>query len=182
MKFLFDLLPIVLFFVAYKMAGVYVATLTAMIASIIQIIWVWVKHRHVDPMLWVSCVLIVFFGGATLLFHNENFIKWKPSVLYWVLALGLMISAILFKKNLVYAAMSKHIVVPNTVWATLNWAWVGFFILMGVVNLYVAMRYPTDVWVNFKLFGSMGLTIAFVIVQSVWLSRYIQKNEHSDGY
>lgn len=177
MKFLFDLFPVILFFIAYKLAGVYMATLAAIFATAAQIVFVWIKHRKVDKMLWISLILIVVFGGATLLLHDEQFIKWKPTVLYWTFAVGLLISATMFKKNLMRMAMGQHIQLEDKVWRALNFAWSGFFVLMGVANWYVATYYSTDTWVNFKLFGSTGLTLAFVIIQSIWLARHIKQDD-----
>lgn len=177
MKFLFDLFPVILFFIAFKLADVYVATLVTIIATAVQILIVWFRHRKVDTMLWVTLFLVLIFGGATLLFHDEAFIKWKPTILYWIFGVSLLLSAVIFKKNLIRSAMGQHISVNDKVWAILNFSWSIFFILMGVANYYVAARYSTDTWVNFKLFGSTGLTLAFVLVQSVWLSRHIQQDK-----
>lgn len=179
MKFLFDLFPILFFFIAYKIAGVYIATLVAMLTTAVQVAWSWFRHRKVDPMLWAGLGLILVFGGATLLLHNEIFIKWKPTILYWLLAISLFVSAFFFNKNLVKSAMSQHISIANEKWRILNTAWCLFFIMLGIANLYVAYYYPTEVWVNFKLFGSTGLTLIFVIAQSIWLEQYMQNSDKS---
>lgn len=173
MKFLFDMFPIILFFVAYKIADIYIATGVAIVATILQIAWVWFKFRKVENMQWISLGIIVVFGGATLFFHNEAFIKWKPTVLYWLFTLTLIASALAFKKNLIRGMMDAQVQLPETVWSKLNWAWAGFFALMGALNLWVAMRFSTDVWVNFKLFGSIGLMLVFVIAQGLVLSKYM---------
>ncbi|MCS6763870.1 MAG: septation protein A [Candidatus Protistobacter heckmanni] len=180
MKFLFDLFPVILFFVAYKMADIYVATVAAIAATLVQIVWVWLRHRKVDAMLWVSLVLVGGFGGATLFLHNETFIKWKPSVFYWVLAAALLVSATVFRKNLIRAAMVQHIKLEDWIWGQLNLAWAVFFALLGVLNLWVALNFPTDVWVSFKLFGASGLTVTFVIVQAFWLGKHAL-HEEDDG-
>lgn len=172
MKFLFDLFPVILFFVAFKFAGIYVATAVAMGATVAQIAWVWFRRRKVEPMLWVSLGVIGVFGSATLLLQDENFIKWKPTVLYWLFAATLGIAQLAFKKNVIRAMMQKQLELPNSVWTRLLWSWAGFFAFMGVANLYVAFNYSTDFWVNFKLFGGMGLMFAFVIAQAVFLSRH----------
>ena len=176
MKFLFDLFPVLLFFIAFKFAGIYVATSVAIAATFAQIAWMWWRRRKIDTMLWASLAIVCVFGGATLLLHDETFIKWKPTVLYWLFALALAASALLFKKNLIRAAMDSQISLPDALWSKLNAAWVGFFAFMGVANLYVAFVYARDdtaLWVNFKLFGGMGLMLAFVIAQSLFLARYI---------
>lgn len=175
MKFLFDFFPILLFFAVFKTYGIYAATATAIVATFAQIGWVWVKHRKVDTMLWVSLAIITIFGGATLLLHDETFIKWKPTVLYWLFAVVLLASAGLFKKNLIRAMMEKQFTAPDFVWRNLNLAWALFFAAMGVLNLYVAFNFSTDIWVNFKLFGSMGLMFVFVILQGLALSKYIEE-------
>ena len=176
MKFLFDLFPVILFFVAFKFQGIYAATGVAIAATVVQIGWVWLRHRTVEPMQWVSLVIISVFGGATLLLHNETFIKWKPTVLYWLFAATLTLSALVWRKNLIRAMLGKQVTMPDAAWSKLNAAWAAFFAVMGVVNLYVAYQFSTDAWVNFKLFGSMGLMLVFILAQSVWLSRHMQEN------
>jgi len=179
MKFLFDLFPVLLFFVAYKLQGIYVATGVAIAASFVQIGWLLARKREVDPMLWVSLAIIVIFGGATIWLHNETFIKWKPTVLYWMFGLVLAGSALFLRKNLIRSLMSHQVSLPDAAWARLNWSWVGFFTFMGFANLYVAYSYSTDTWVNFKLFGGTGLMLAFVIGQAFMLSRYVEEDKRS---
>jgi intracellular septation protein len=175
MKFLFDLFPVILFFVAFKLADIYVATGVAIAATFAQVGWLRLRRRRVDPMLWASLGIIVVFGGATLLLHDETFIKWKPTVLYWLFSVVLAGSAALFRKNLLRVMLKSQIVLPEAVWARLNWSWAGFFAFMGAANLYVAYRFPTDVWVDFKLFGGMGLMLLFVIAQAFFLSKHIEQ-------
>jgi intracellular septation protein len=176
LKFLFDLFPVILFFVAFKFQGIYVATGAAIAATIVQVGWVHARGRKVSNMQWASLVIIVLFGGATLLLHDETFIKWKPTVLYW-LAGGSFLAALAFGKNLVKAVMSEGIALPEPVWFKLCVAWGVFFLFKGTLNLYVAYTFPTDVWVNFKLFGGMGLMLAFVIAQALWLAKYLPDEE-----
>lgn len=177
MKFLFDLFPVILFFIAFKLQGIYVATGVAIAASFAQIGWLLLRGRKIDAMLWVSLAIIVVFGSATLLLHDETFIKWKPTVLYWLFASVLSVSALLFRKNLIRTMLGEQIQMPDPAWNKLNFSWVGFFACMGVLNLYVAFNYPTDTWVNFKLFGGMGLMLAFVIGQGVFLAKYVEQKE-----
>lgn len=177
MKFLFDIFPVILFFAAFKFYGIYVATMVAMAATFAQIGWVWFRHRKVDNMLWVSLGLIVVFGSATLLLHDETFIKLKPTVLYWLFSTVLLVSAVAFRKNLIRSMLDKQVNAPDAVWKKLLASWIGFFAVMGVVNLYVAFNYSTDTWVNFKLFGGIGLMIAFVIAQGILLAPHIKGNE-----
>lgn len=203
MKFLFDLFPVILFFGIFKwseanldsaqavasnylsafvsggtvsalQAPILLATAVAILASFGQIGWLLAKRRKVDPMLWLSLAIIVFFGGATIYFNNETFIKWKPTVLYWCFAAALLISRVFFRKNLIRTVMEKQISLPDTVWDRLNLSWICFFTAMGLINLYVAFSFSTNAWVNFKLFGGMGLMFAFVIAQSLLLSKHLK--------
>lgn len=177
MKLLFDLFPVILFFIAFKLQGIYTATAVAIAASFVQIGWLWLRGRKIDTMLWVSLAIIVVFGGATLLLHDETFIKWKPTVLYWLFAAVLSGSALIFRKNLIRSMLGEQIQLPDPAWNKLNFSWAGFFACMGVLNLYVAFNYPTDTWVNFKLFGGMGLMLVFVIAQSLFLAKYVEPKE-----
>lgn len=173
MKFLFDLFPVILFFIVYKFFGIYAATATAIAATIVQIGWVKYRHGKVDNALIASGVIIVVFGGATLLLHDESFIKWKPTVLYWLFAISLAVTNALFKKNLIRSLMDKKISMPEKVWDKLNLAWAIFFAVLGCLNLYVAFNFSTDTWVNFKLFGTMGLMLVFVIGQTIVLDKHM---------
>ncbi len=175
MKFLFDLFPIILFFVAYKFAGIFAATAVAIAATVGQIAWVWFRHRKVDTMLWVSLAIVSVFGGATLVFQNPTFIKWKPTVLYWFFAIALIFSAAVLKKNLIRKMLEAQMQLPEKLWGTLNLAWAAFFGLMGVLNLLIAYNFSENTWVNFKLFGGMGLMLVFVLAQGILLSRYIEE-------
>jgi intracellular septation protein len=124
----------------------------------------------------ISLAVILVFGGATLIIHNEIFIKWKPTILYWIFAMVLFTARIVWKKNLMQGMLGKQIDVPAPVWERLNYSWAAFFALMGGLNLFVAYHFPTDIWVNFKLFGIFGLMIVFVIIQGVMLSPYIKED------
>ena len=177
MKFLFDLFPVILFFVAFKFFGIYIATAVAMAGTFAQIGWVWFRHGKVDTMLWVSLGVIVVFGGATLLLHDETFIKWKPTVLYWLFSVSLLVAEFGFNKNAIKAMMGKQMVLPESVWRKMLIAWAGRFAMMGVLNLYIAFNFSTDAWVNFKLFGAMGLMIVFVLLQAVFISKHIDDGQ-----
>ncbi len=177
MKLLFDLFPVILFFIAYKAADIYVATAVAIVATFAQIGWVHFRHGKVDKMLWVSLVLIIVFGGMTLLLHDPTFIKWKPTILYWLFAVVLVGSAWLFDKNLMRSMLGQQMSLPETVWARLNLAWAGFFALLGALNLYVAYTFSEEAWVNFKLFGGIGLMLVFVLAQGVMLAKYLEEDK-----
>jgi intracellular septation protein len=160
--------------VGLEQAPILLATAVAILATIAQIGYLLVRGRKVDGMLWVSLAIIVVFGGATIYFHNEAFIKWKPTVLYWVFAIALIGAQFVMGKNLIRLMMKAQIDLPDAIWTRLNMAWAAFFAAMGVVNLYIAFNFPTSTWVNFKLFGFMGMMIAFVVAQTMFLSKYIK--------
>jgi intracellular septation protein len=174
MKFLFDIFPVVLFFIAFKLFDIYVATGVAIAATIAQVGWLKLRGRKVENMVWVSLAVIVVFGGATLALQDETFIKWKPTVLYWLFATVLTIAALGFRKNLIRAMMQAQMSLPDAVWDRLLASWVAFFAGMGALNLVVAYHFSTDAWVNFKLFGGIGLLLVFVLLQALVLARHVE--------
>ncbi|MBI5015245.1 MAG: septation protein A [Deltaproteobacteria bacterium] len=175
MKFFFDLLPVLLFFVVYKVGGIYAATAAAIAASGAQLGWALLRRRRADPMQWVTLAIIGVFGGATLVLRDPTFIKWKPTVLYWLFAVVLFTSATVFKRNLLEAMMKGQIGLPAGVWRTLNLAWATFFAALGAANLYVAFHYAESTWVNFKAFGTTGLLLAFALAQGLFLARHVEE-------
>ncbi|MEE9354463.1 MAG: septation protein A [Methylococcaceae bacterium] len=177
MKLLFDFFPIILFFIAFKTHGIYAATTVAIVATVLQVSYSWIKHRKVETMNWITLILIVVMGGATLYLQDEQFIKWKPTVINWLFGLAFLISQFVGKKPFVERMMSSNITLPHPVWLRLNLSWSLFFVTMGFVNLYVIYNFDTETWVNFKLFGMLGLTLAFVLLQAIFLSRYITDPE-----
>jgi intracellular septation protein len=177
MKFLFDLFPVLLFFVAFKLFDIYVATAVAIAATVLQIGWLKWKRRKVDKTMWVTLAIIAVFGGATLALHDETFIKWKPTVLYWLFAAVIAGGELLFRKNVIRATLGEQLRLPDGVWTRLNWSWAAFFVFMGGANLYVAFNFPTETWVNFKLFGGMGLMLLFVALQAVFLARHMEEKQ-----
>jgi intracellular septation protein len=177
MKLLLDFFPIILFFAAFKIAGIYVATGVAIAATIVQIAWLRHSTGKIEPMQWVSLAVIVVFGGATIALQNETFIKWKPTVLYWLMGGTLAAGQLVFRKNLLKSLMGSQLELPDAAWRVTNWSWIAFLALMGALNLWVAFNFDTDTWVNFKLFGGMGLMLLFVLGQAVYLGRYMKTEE-----
>ena len=173
MKLLFDMFPVILFFISFKISGIFVATAVAIVASIGQILWLRLRGKVIENMQWVSLGIIVVFGGMTLVFHDETFIKWKPTVLYWLFAVALIVGRYLMSRNLIKAMMGKQVQLPERIWDHLNIAWILFFALLGGLNILIAYRFSTETWVNFKLFGSLGLTVAFVIAQALYFTRHV---------
>ena len=177
MKLLLDFFPIILFFAAFKVWGIYVATAVAIVATVGQIGWLRYKTGKVEPMQWVSLGVIVLFGGATIVSHNDTFIKWKPTVLYWLMAGTLAAGQLIFRKNLLKSLMGSQMQLPEPAWRVTNWSWMLFFAMMGALNLWVAFNYDLDTWVNFKLFGGLGLMAAFVVAQALYLGRFMHADE-----
>jgi len=203
-KLLFDLLPVILFFAGFKLAAmqpeaalalaqawlgplmfdgkvpagqapILLATAVAIVASLIQVGWLLARRKRVDPMLWISVAVIVVFGGATIWLHDETFIKWKPSILYWLFGGILLGGRLLAGRNLLHALLGGQMVLPEAVWERLLWVWSAFFAAIGALNLVVAFSVPTESWVNFKLFGLMGLTFAFTLGIGLWLARHLKE-------
>jgi len=208
MKILLDFLPILLFFGTFKFAErdaqaaadfatehfgflvsggvvgrtegpVLLATLVVIVATLAQIGFMLARGRKIDLMLWISLALVTVLGGATVWFHNETFIKWKPSVLYWAMGLSFLVSQFVFRKNLLQTLMGEQLELAADVWQRLNWAWIAFFGVMGVLNLAIAYNFSTDTWVNFKLFGGLGLMLLFTLAQGVYLARHIKPGGES---
>lgn len=200
MKFLFDLFPVILFFTTFKFsekqpeataawlnqivgsdlfvaaqAPILIATVVVIAATVAQVVWVWLRHGKVDKMLWFSLALVVVFGGLTLFFRDDSFIKWKPTLLYWGMAISIAVTTFVFRRNAMQAVLGAQMELPAAAWTRLNYSWLAFFAAMGALNLYVAFNYPTDIWVDFKLFGGMGLLLLFVVVQGFMLSKYIEE-------
>ena len=202
MKLLFDLFPVILFFATFKYYGsdpegeaalvgsllgsavldvkqapILLATVVVIVATMAQIAWVHFRHGKVDKMLWVSLALVTVFGGLTLIFQDETYIKWKPTILYWVFAASMIFAALVLKKNPIKAMLGEQLTLPDPVWNKVNLSWTAFFAFMGALNLIVAFNFSTDTWVDFKLFGGMGLMLLFVLGQGLMLSKYIEDKE-----
>ena len=169
MKFFTDLLPILAFFIVYKKFDIFYATAAAIIITLLQVLFSYLTSKKVEKVQIINLVVILVFGGMTILFQNETFIKWKPSVLYWVFGTILIFSKVVLKINLIQKFLSKQVILPTTDWNSLNVHWILFFLLMGFINIYIAYVYSLDTWVNFKLFGSTLLLIIFMIFQGVFI-------------
>ena len=203
MKFLFDVFPVILFFISYKLgerhadiaqqlandylssfvsgstlsveqSPILLATAITIVASITQISYLLLRRKKVDAMLWISFIIITVFGSATIYFHSDTFIKWKPTVLYWCYATAFLMGQFFFKTNLLKTAMGSQITMPEPVWAKLSLVWIAYFILMGLLNIYVAFNFPTTTWVSFKLY-SLGALPVFTILQSIFLAKYVEE-------
>lgn len=179
-KFLFDLFPLILFFAAFKFADIYTATAVAMAAAILQIVWIKLTGKKIEGMHWINLGVIVVFGGMTLWLKDDTFIKWKPTVLYWLFGSALLISKLFMGRNLMQKLLGEKITMSDKAWTRMNASWAIFFLCAGGVNLFVAFSglFTQDQWVSFKVFGLMGLLVVFVIGQSVWLGKHI---EHPDA-
>jgi intracellular septation protein len=206
MKLLFDFFPVILFFSVFKWgeshaenahslasdylsgfvaggvvapvtAPILLATVIAFATTLLQIFYLLVRRQKVHGTLWMALAVITVLGGATVYFQNETFIKWKPTILYWAIALAFLISNTFFHRNLMRVSMEEQLKLPDPVWDKLNLSWIVFFLVQGVLNLYVAWNYSTSTWASYKLFGGIGLTFAFIVVQTVFLSKYIEESK-----
>jgi len=206
MKIFFDLLPVILFFASFKWAEghkeavsqwltqhlgfavsggvvgateapVLLATVVVVIATVLQIVTLKALRKPVDKMLWAGLVIVVVLGGLTLWFHDETFIKWKPTIIYWLMGTGFLVTEVILGRKMLRQMMGGQISAPDAVWRKLGWAWGLFFAFMGVLNLHVAFNYPLDTWVSFKMWGSLGLTLVFTLAQGLYLSKHMEAAE-----
>ena len=174
MKLLFDFLPILLFFIAYKSADLYVATGVLIVATLAQAGWIWLRQRQVEKLPLITAGLVLVFGGATLILHDPVFVKWKPTVVNWLFAVAFFGSYFVGEKTLLERMMGSQLELPASVWVKLTFAWAIFFLAMGAANLFVAFTFEENTWVNFKLFGMLGLTLVFVVAQAAYMSRHLK--------
>jgi len=178
MQLLFDLFPVIAFFVAYKLTDIYVATGVIIVAVVVQTTIQWVRHRKVSSMALISGALVLVFGGLTLAIHDKAFIQWKVTVVNWLFAVAFVASRYFGERTIIERLLGENLTLAQNLWRRLNWAWAGFFSAVGAVNLYVAYNFPEAVWVNFKLFGVLGLTLAFALGQGVWLASKMTPDTH----
>ncbi len=179
MKMLFDFFPVLLFFAAYKFYDIYIATAVLIAASAVQTFGSRLMTGRFEKAHLITLALVALFGGATLLLHDEIFIKWKPSVINWLFGIVFIGSHFIGKKTIIERMMGGNIELPARLWSRLNLAWAVFFLSLGFLNIYVAFSFDTDTWVNFKMFGLMGLTFAFIIAQSIYLMRHMPAEQLS---
>ena len=186
MQLLLDFLPVIAFFVAYKLAGIYVATAVIIVATVLQVGVHWVRTRKVNPMHVLSAGLVLVFGGITLLIHDKAYIMWKPTILNWLFAVAFLASQLPqfggrpFVQRLIEMGESGLRLAPP-LWHRLNLMWVAYFAAMGAANLYVFKRYDEATWVNFKLFGMFGLTLVFIVLQGLWLAARAEPDRGNEG-
>jgi len=177
MKILADLFPVILFFVVYQLADIYAATVSAIAASALQVAYYKLRYGAVEKMYWITLGLLVVFGGLTLALRDPTFIKWKPTAVNWLFAAAFLGSQLFMKRGLLQRMLDHAVTLPDDIWVRLNIAWVTFFAALGALNLFVAYNFPEDVWVNFKLFGFMGLTLLFLLAQGLYISRFAEAEE-----
>jgi intracellular septation protein len=177
MQFIVDLLPVIAFFVAYKFAGIYTATAVLIVGVLAQTLVSWFRFRKVSPMLLTTAALVLVFGGLTLYLHDATFIKWKPTIVNWLFAGAFLASHFVRGPTVIQRMLGENVTLEAPDWSKLSLAWVAFFVLSGALNLYVAFNYPEATWVNFKLFGLMGLTLLFAVAQGFWIARKSEQTE-----
>ena len=176
MKFLFDYTAIILFFIFYKFYGIYVATTVSIVVACICLAIIWMKYKKIEFMQIVPLATILLLGGATLLLHNDLFVKWKPTVVSWALGSIFLISKFFFKKNCIYQILKKQMELPQKNADCLNYMWIAFFFVLGGINLFFVYKTSTDTWVNFKLFGILGITLLFGVLQSFYIMKFLKQN------
>ncbi|MBB6091923.1 intracellular septation protein [Povalibacter uvarum] len=170
MQLLFDFFPLIAFFVAYKFADIFVATGVLIVAVLVQTTIQWIRHRKVSSMVLISAGLVLVFGGLTLWIHDEAFIKWKVSIVNWLFAAGFLISQFVGERPMIQRMLEGNVTLDRPLWIRLNMMWAAFFLALGFINLYVMFNFSTDVWAKFKVFGVIGLTLVFALLQGFWLA------------
>lgn len=176
MKQLLDFIPLIIFFALYKMVDIYAATGALIVATAIQIAITYFVYKKVEKMQLITFVMVAVFGGMTIFLHDDNFIKWKVTIVYAVFAIGLAVSHAM-GKSAIKGMLGKEITLPDSVWAKVTWAWVGFFAFCAALNIYVAYELPLDVWVNFKVFGLLAATFGFTLLTGVYIYKQMPKDE-----
>ena len=178
MKILLDFLPVIVFFAVYKFTNdILLATAVLIPATLLQMLYSWRVQGKIEKMQLVTLVLVVLLGGATLAFQDKAFIQWKPTIVNWLFAVGFLATQFIGDKTVVERLMGSSMELPKAIWSRLNLAWVAFFIAVGIVNLYVAYNFSEEIWVDFKLFGMLGLTILFIVLQGLYIAKHAKEPE-----
>ncbi|PMG46471.1 septation protein A [Vibrio lentus] len=177
MKQILDFIPLIIFFALYKMYDIYTATGALIVASAVQIVLTYIIYKKVEKMQIITFLMVAVFGGMTIFLHDDNFIKWKVTIVYALFAIGLTVSH-LMGKSAIKGMLGKEISLPEAVWGKVNWAWTLFFTLCAILNVYVAFNLPLDVWVNFKVFGLLIATFAFTLLTGVYIYKHLPKDQH----
>lgn len=176
MKILLDFLPVIVFFAVYKFTNdILLATAVLIPATLLQMLYSWKVQGKIEKMQLVTLVLVVLLGGATLAFQDKAFIQWKPTIVNWLFAVGFLATQFIGDKTVVERLMGSSMELPKSIWSRLNLAWVAFFVVVGIVNLYVAYNFSEEIWVDFKLFGMLGLTILFIILQGIYIAKHAKE-------
>ncbi len=173
MKQFFEFIPLVIFFAIYKMVDIYAATASLMVTTGLMLAYNYFKNGKAEKMHIITFLMVLVFGSLTLILHDDVFIKWKVTVVYALFALALLVSQFIFKKPIIKQMLGKELSLPDNIWNNLNAAWALFFAGLGILNIYVAFNLPQDVWVNFKVFGLLGVTLAFTVLSGIYLYKYL---------
>ncbi len=179
MQLLFDFFPVIAFFIAYKLTDIYVATGVIIVAVIVQAAVQWIRFRKISTMSLISGGLVLVFGGLTLLVHDKSFIQWKVTIVNWLFAIGFAASQFIGDRPLIERMLGDNMPLERPLWRRLNWAWSAFFLALGGINLFVAWNFSESVWVDFKLFGVLGLTLLFALLQGIWLASKLPADSSS---
>ncbi|WP_428774249.1 septation protein A [Vibrio sp.] len=179
MKQLIDFIPLIIFFALYKMYDIYVATGALIAATAVQVVLTYVLYKKVEKMQLITFIMVALFGGMTIFLHDDNFIKWKVTIVYAVFAIGLAVSHAI-GKSAIKGMLGKEITLPDSVWTKITWAWVGFFSFCAGLNVYVAFELPLDVWVNFKVFGLLAATFGFTLLTGIYIYKQLPKDTSAD--
>lgn len=180
MKFLFDYFPIICFFIAYKIKGIFFATAIAMIISALQVVIFWFIYKKVEKIHIITLFMILILGGTTLILHDPLFIKLKPSVIYWIFSVMFLGTQWIGNRTLIERLLGDKLQAPQNAWRIINFSWAIFFLLLGLLNLYVVYHFSTNAWVNFKLFGTLGIMLVFIVLQSLYLAKHATNIEQKD--
>lgn len=176
MKQLLDFIPLIIFFALFKFYDIYIATGALIVATAAQIGITYLVYKKLEKIQLITFALVTVFGGMTIVLHDADFIKWKVTILYVVFALGLTISH-LMGRSAIKSMLGKELVLPDAVWAKINWAWVLFFAVCAVINIYVAYRLPLDVWVNFKVFGLLIATFVYTLLTGIYIYKHMPREQ-----